>query len=969
MARFINDTIRPFRNAIKSYTNSYFYTTDSIDVRFHVEGVLSDDNKSGLTNDTYRGKRYIYDGSMHGVGINMPQGIDGQSLTNGDIIEFQSNGLWQAVWSSQGITSDEYPDSDYTSIGTFVYNKETENILVFDGSLWKEIQPASSLQVTTPDFTGDNTSTLNFFGHTGSKNLVLSGDGTDGTANVELNSPFSSKYFFGPSAPNQSTTPINFGDRWYSTEIGSELVWIPNLPDAAVLFEAGTTFAKDSGGKFAADTSNISFIGQDGKSYIVPETEFNNYVSGNYDLANSESLTGVWVMIPIAGGGDGSLSEIIVDGITYPSVSSLNFGSGNNVTLDSSIDGSSLSLTFGIDISTVVGPTGPTGVDGSTGNTGVVGTISAGGNSVVDAQFLSFEDGGIITASSLTSDSGITVTYSATLVGATGIYVSGSTVGLSANVEDLSNVSSNFISGYDTSTEPPNNSSGNFWLDTQQNELYFWNIQTEQWQQVTTDYTGYYYYGSSGNLYYIYSVNGIDPSLVAFNTVAVSDPQSLVYDLSTSKYVRKPLLLDDIADVTAGSPIDGYYLQYNNTIGRWEPGAPPDLDGITGQVDIFVDGVTYSDQDIIAFTGQDGANGIPITRVKRTETFGTMGSLLEFGLSGAPHSLFPDNAFKTNTSATGHAKKVLTLNDDGTIGWEYLRNYDVVDPDKFTFGINSFSFDTIDTTVLANAPGTTHFDQDTTIIATYNGVVTETSISETSVGTFDISGFPRSVTSTDEFSVLWPNSLTGYNGTTSTLGFTNRTKITFTLSATGTFDGITANDTRNRVVVYANNIYAGYPVGSTPELITSQNDLGLSGIDEVQTFAEASWNSNIDSYNTDSNYTVSSINNKPIKDLGIGEDFLDSSVNGNTKYFYIMWPERYGFQIHQPTDNEVCEFAIFKNFTQSETSNTSFFVSGLTVANEYGFEERYVLYRLPNGDASNWKVELVPGLSCANELK
>ena len=569
---------------------------------------------------------------------------------------------------------------------------------------------------------------------------------------------------------------------------------------------------------------------------------------------------------------------------------------------------------------------------------------------MTDAQFLSFEDGGIITVTSLTSDSGITVTYSATLVGATGIYVSGSTVGLSANVEDLSNVLDSIESatrfGIDAIVGGLPPVTRDFWFNTSENKLY--QSDGSNWVLVNTGINGTTYYGTSTNtLYYFSRVSG--GGTIVYKII---NSQPLTYDPSTSKYKTKPLRLDDIADVTASSPTDGYYLQYNNALGRWQPGAPPDLEGITGQVDIYVDGTTHADQDIIAFTGQDGANGIPLTRVTRT-TFGEMGSLLEFGLTGASHNSFVGNKFVNNTSSSGTAKKVLTIADDGSIGWEYLRNYDVVDPNKFVFSVTKFGFDSPSSvdylsshTITAGDPGTTFIASETySLTAEYNGDVTDKSFIITTSPTdlnyyyagnqsTDLLGLITGVTDYDStWTIKYPSKLTGFNGNTDTLGDVGRTSITVRITATGSYDGGSQTTaTRNVVFKFDNYVYAGH--------------------------TSASIVSNTNTLNIDAGVFGNWLNTNPSDSVYRGTYFSNSAtINNDTtpsilvapqgEYCFVMWPTRLGWQQVKKDQNGNCESAIFGNPFIPAEQQTAFQALGITLTNEHGFEERYNIYQFP----------------------
>lgn len=874
MPRFIPDTLRVRDSAKASYDRTgYFYISDTLEVRFELDGVLT----AGTTTPAGGwplGTRLIYSGvTSDGVpNINDPSG---GGLTSNDILEYTING-WIASWSSKGLTSTT-DGNPYSSIGTLVYSKERENLLVFTGSEWKEVQPASSLKILTTGYTGENTSTLNVFGHTGSKNLVLSGDGSDGTANIELNSPFSSKYFYGPSAPDETVVPLNFGDRWYSTELGSELVWIPNLPGNAA-FVAGSTFANDSEGTFQADTNNISFIGQDGKSYIVPQTKFDEFVDGTYDLTQSGGLTGVWVMISIAGttsGGDGggSLSEINVDGTSYTDVTELALNS-STVSISSSSDGSSLSLTFGI------------------------------------------------------------------------------------NVDEIDSTSASIDrSGIESAVEPsPVPVSRDFYLNTSENKLYQSNGTT--WDLITTELVGTYYYGTTTNtLYYFQSVAGGGN----ITYVVVTDPQPLVYDPSTSDYKRKLFFLGDITDVTASNPTDGYYLQYNSSTGKWEPGAPEKLD-------IYISGATYADQDIISFTGQNGANGLPLTTVRRTPFQGSGSSTLRFELTGEAHSSFNDNKFVNNTSSSGAAKKVLTIADDGSIGWEYLRNYDVVDPNKFLFSVTKFGFDgPIDYlsshTITAGDPGTTFIASDTySLTAEYNGDVTDKSFIITTSPTdlnyyyggnqsTDLLGLITGVTDYDStWTIKYPSKLTGFNGTDATLGDVGRTSITVRITATGSYDGGTQTTaTRNVVFKFDNYVYAGRTSGS---LVTTSNTLEIDPND-----LENWLNSNPDSV-----YRNTYFSNTSSIEADQTPAILDAPAG---EYCFIMWPERLGWQIVKK-DGSTCLNALFPLFNEPSSSQTARQALGITLANENGFEERYNIYQFPNPgqNYSGLKISLTGSNPC-----
>lgn len=957
MPRFIPDTLRVRNSAKASYDRTgYFYIADTLEVRFEVDGVLT----AGTTTPAggwREGTRFIYNG-VTSDDISTIVEPSGSSITANDILEYTPQG-WVAVWSSKGLTSTT-TSNPYSSIGTLVYSKDSENLLVFTGSEWKEVQPGSSLRVLTTGYTGENIATLNVFGHTGSKNLVFSSEGTDGTASVEVNSPFSSKYFFGPSAPNRSTIPLNFGDRWYNSELGSELVWIPNLPSSAFEFVLGATFAgAPGGGKFQFGTSNVSFIGQDGKSYVLPQAEFDEFIAGNYDLSLYDSLTGAWVMIPIAGGGGtGSLSSIEVDGTSYSDVSSLVFNSGTNTTLESSLDASSLTITFGVNISEVVGATGSTG---ATGATGTVGTISAGGNSVTDAQFLSFEDGGIITVSSLTSDSGITVTYSASLVGATGIYVNGSTIGLSANIEDLNDVSSVIIGTfvYGSGQLPPTGFTGQYILQyesSNQSDDYAILLRWDgsEWEDITSSsFVKDYFYDKDTSQYYWFFEFSEGTLGYSDVTANFSKAKGLFYDSSNEKYIIKTFELDDISDVTASSPTDGYFLKYNSSTGKWEPGAPPTSSGGTTGIDISVAGTTYEDQEVLAFTGQNGSNGIPLTQVSRSEFQGSTGSLISIELTGAAHSSFSDNRFVSNTSSQGNAKKVLTINEDGTIGWEYIRNYDVVDPNKFNFSVSTFGFDSNQTdyfsthTIIVEASGTTFIASDNySLSATYNGDVSDKLFKITTSNanldqyynnapnTYLTGLYPNGISGYNgTWSIKYPFKLTGYNGSSSTLGDVGRTQLVTQITATGSFEGGTETvSTRTVTFKFDNYVYGGY---TSANLVTSNNTL------DIDSNILSNWlNTNPSTVYRGTYFTNSA---------SIDQDLTPSQLDAEEdNYSFVLWPERLGWQTPRLAQDGDCLDSIFPTAGDASVVQSAFHALGITLENEFGFEERYNIYQFPN---------------------
>ena len=92
-----------------------------------------------------------------------------------------------------------------------------------------------SLEITGINYSQSNVESLSFYSDLGSQSFSVSITGEGKTAQIEFSSPASSKYFYGQSAPNELTTPINFGDRWYSSSTNSEFVWSPVFPDKSYL--------------------------------------------------------------------------------------------------------------------------------------------------------------------------------------------------------------------------------------------------------------------------------------------------------------------------------------------------------------------------------------------------------------------------------------------------------------------------------------------------------------------------------------------------------------------------------------------------------------------------------------------------------------------------------------------------------------------------------------------------------------
>ena len=114
----------------------------------------------------------------------------------------------------------------------------------------KLYQTGSDLRVlSNGGFSADKVETLSFYLDETNKNLIFRASGQGTTAEFNISSPFSSKYHYGVSAPDPNTTPINLGDRWYNPEVGTEFVWIPNIPETNFLgnvtietsFSVGTT--------------------------------------------------------------------------------------------------------------------------------------------------------------------------------------------------------------------------------------------------------------------------------------------------------------------------------------------------------------------------------------------------------------------------------------------------------------------------------------------------------------------------------------------------------------------------------------------------------------------------------------------------------------------------------------------------------------------------------------------------------
>lgn len=215
---------------------------------------------------------------------------------------------------------------------------------------------------------------------------------------------------------------------------------------------------------------------------------------------------------------------------------------------------------------------------------------------------------------------------------------------------------------------------------------------------------------------------------------------------------------------------------------------------------------------ILEITGSTG-----ISAVEAQEGYVTIAlDLTEEGI-GDPYSALSHNAYTTLSSDNGNARKVAFLNEDGSIGFDFIRNYDVFKPSDFEFSIVSFTIPGLSPQLVGDV-------QNSILLQSYiaNMTYIQTPISATikllnspvSSGV----GFPIEDVESPYTSYTFQSGQSlryksiSYNGSG-----TNNDYYNIQLEATGIgFDGNSVTVTRNTQVYLYNHKY--YGISTTPDL-------------------------------------------------------------------------------------------------------------------------------------------------------
>ena len=180
--------------------------------------------------------------------------------------------------------------------------------------------------------------------------------------------------------------------------------------------------------------------------------------------------------------------------------------------------------------------------------------------------------------------------------------------------------------------------------------------------------------------------------------------------------------------------------------------------------------------------------------------------LTEEGI-GTPYSALSHNAFTSLSADNGSARKVAFLNEDGSIGFDFIRNYDVFKPSDFDFSIVSFTLPGL-SPQLAGFPSNSILLQTYTANMSYIQTPTSATIrllnSPASTGT----GFPIGVLAPYTSYIFQAGQTLRYKSISYTGSGPNNDYYNIQLEATGIgFDGSPVTTTRNTQVFLFNHKY------------------------------------------------------------------------------------------------------------------------------------------------------------------
>ncbi len=307
-----------------------------------------------------------------------------------------------------------------------------------------------------------------------------------------------------------------------------------------------------------------------------------------------------------------------------------------------------------------------------------------------------------------------------------------------------------------------------------------------------------------------------------------------------------------------------------------------------------------------------------VAGVGRAGAQGTTGPTGGFDISGVT---FQENTGITHQSNdtlgtdTGRARKIMFLQDDGTLTFDYIRNYDVFKPTDFTFSVKTFT-STISSPVLI---GINNYLLDTlTVNATYQfgpPITGNVYVTDPNKGT----GFP----------VYFPTSaMDSITFSSQTLTAEAGGSLILRLEATG-YTGVIGGpgrqtSTKDITISFANSFLYGISGGSS-----------LDGTSLGSGFTGA-WVTRTTTNSIDQTFTV----NVPVG-----------------QYIFFAFPERLGEATYQINDLGIGGFS-------PQGLNGVPGVSAQTWGNANGYREKYFFYRSINsGLGNNTKVDVAPILN------
>jgi hypothetical protein len=306
-----------------------------------------------------------------------------------------------------------------------------------------------------------------------------------------------------------------------------------------------------------------------------------------------------------------------------------------------------------------------------------------------------------------------------------------------------------------------------------------------------------------------------------------------------------------------------------------------------------------------------------VAGVGRAGAQGTTGPTGGFDISGVTFQQNTGITHQSNDTLgtdTGRARKIMFLQDDGTLTFDYIRNYDVFKPTDFTFSVKTFTSN-ISSPVLIGINNYLLSDGPVTVNATYQfgpPITGNVYVINPTQGT----GFP----------VYFPTSaMDSITFSSQTLTAAAGGSLVLRLEATG-YTGVIGGpgrqvSTKDITISFANSFLYGVSGGSS--LDGSSLGSGFTG----------NWVTRTTTNSIDQTFTV----NVPVG-----------------QYIYFAFPERIGEATYQINDLGIGGFS-------PQGLNGVPGVSAQTWGNANGYREKYFFYRSINsGLGDNTKVDVAP---------